>query len=71
MEVADLSKTLRGHFSLPFQTGGYASPTPFRPMSPNISSPPQPLAMHFGPMSPSLDPTLFFSPSASGQLNLR
>ncbi|KGL88401.1 Protein PAT1 2, partial [Charadrius vociferus] len=52
------------------QTAGYASPTPFRPMSPNISSPPQPLAMHFGPMSPSLDPTLFFSPSASGQLNL-
>ncbi|XP_009893846.1 PREDICTED: protein PAT1 homolog 2 [Charadrius vociferus] len=52
------------------QVTGYASPTPFRPMSPNISSPPQPLAMHFGPMSPSLDPTLFFSPSASGQLNL-
>ncbi|KAM6387951.1 protein PAT1 homolog 2 isoform 3-T3 [Pluvialis apricaria] len=52
------------------QTAGYASPTPFRPMSPNISSPPQPLAMHFGPMSPSLDPTLFFSPSANGQLNL-
>lgn len=26
--------------------------------------------MHFGPMSPSLDPALFFSPSASGQLNL-
>ncbi|XP_049667493.1 protein PAT1 homolog 2 isoform X2 [Accipiter gentilis] len=48
----------------------YASPTPFRPMSPNISSSPQPLAMHFGPMSPSLEPTLFFSPSASGQLNL-
>ncbi|XP_054692740.1 protein PAT1 homolog 2 isoform X3 [Grus americana] len=52
------------------QTAGYASPTPFRPMSPNISSPPRPLAMHFGPMSPSLDPALFFSPSASGQLNL-
>ncbi|KFP99859.1 Protein PAT1 2, partial [Haliaeetus albicilla] len=48
----------------------YASPTPFRPMSPNISSSPQPLAMHFGPMSPSLEPALFFSPSASGQLNL-
>ncbi|KFZ56813.1 Protein PAT1 2, partial [Antrostomus carolinensis] len=48
----------------------YASPTPFQPVSPNISSPPRPLAMHFGPMSPSLDPTLFFSPSASGQLNL-
>nr|XP_009483006.1 PREDICTED: protein PAT1 homolog 2 [Pelecanus crispus] len=52
------------------QTTGYAAPTPFRPMSPNISSPQRPLAMHFGPMSPSLDPTLFFSPSASGQLNL-
>ncbi|XP_033922050.1 protein PAT1 homolog 2 [Melopsittacus undulatus] len=39
-------------------------------MSPNISCPQQPLAMHFGPMSPSLDPALFFSPSASGQLNL-
>ncbi|XP_010569856.1 PREDICTED: protein PAT1 homolog 2 isoform X4 [Haliaeetus leucocephalus] len=48
----------------------YVSPTPFRPMSPNISSSPQPLAMHFGPMSPSLEPALFFSPSASGQLNL-
>ncbi|KFW66969.1 Protein PAT1 2, partial [Pygoscelis adeliae] len=52
------------------QTTGYAAPTPFRPMSPNISSPPRPLAMHFGPMSPSLDPALFFSPSASSQLNL-
>ncbi|XP_010020675.1 PREDICTED: protein PAT1 homolog 2 [Nestor notabilis] len=52
------------------QTTGYASPTPFQPMSPNISRPPRPLAMHFGPMSPSLDPALFFSPSASGQLNL-
>ncbi|XP_063202271.1 protein PAT1 homolog 2 isoform X4 [Chroicocephalus ridibundus] len=52
------------------QTTGYASPTPFRPMSPKISSPPRPLSMHFGPMSPSLDPALFFTPSASGQLNL-
>ncbi|KAM9275338.1 protein PAT1 homolog 2 isoform 2-T2 [Morus bassanus] len=52
------------------ETAGYAAPTPFRPMSPNVSSPPQPLTMHFGPMSPSLDPALFFSPSASGQLNL-
>ncbi|XP_075287707.1 protein PAT1 homolog 2 isoform X1 [Opisthocomus hoazin] len=52
------------------QTSGYASPTPFRPMSPNISSPTRPLTMHFGPMSPSLDPALFFSPSASRQLNL-
>ncbi|XP_065544288.1 protein PAT1 homolog 2 isoform X2 [Lathamus discolor] len=52
------------------QTTGYTSPTPFQPMSPNISCSPRPLTMHFGPMSPSLDPALFFSPSASGQLNL-
>ncbi|KAK2539130.1 protein PAT1 homolog 2 isoform X3 [Columba livia] len=52
------------------QTAGYTSPTPFGPMSPTVSSPPQPLAMHFGPMSPSLDPALFFGPSASGQLSL-
>ncbi|XP_067161789.1 protein PAT1 homolog 2 isoform X2 [Apteryx mantelli] len=52
------------------QAAGFASPAPFRPMSPNISTPPRPLTMHFGPMSPSLDPSLFFSPSASGQLNL-
>ncbi|NXU22672.1 PATL2 protein, partial [Thalassarche chlororhynchos] len=52
------------------QVTEYTAPTSFRPVSPNISSPPRPLAMHFGPMSPSLDPTLFFSPSASGQLNL-
>ncbi|NXD85441.1 PATL2 protein, partial [Halcyon senegalensis] len=52
------------------QTAGYGSPAPFRPVSPTIGSPPRPLTMHFGPMSPSLDPALFFSPSASGQLNL-
>ncbi|XP_040458191.1 protein PAT1 homolog 2 isoform X2 [Falco naumanni] len=52
------------------QTTGYAPPTPFRPMSPNIGSPPRSLAMHFGPISPSLDPALFLSPSASSQLNL-
>ncbi|NXQ91394.1 PATL2 protein, partial [Nyctibius grandis] len=52
------------------QAAGYASPTPFQPMSPTISSPPRPLAMHFGPTSPSLDPALLFGPSASGQLNL-
>ncbi|XP_057276527.1 protein PAT1 homolog 2 [Pezoporus wallicus] len=52
------------------QTTGYTAAAPFQPMSPNISRPPRPLAMHFGPMSPSLDPALFFSPSASGQLNL-
>ncbi|NWI08804.1 PATL2 protein, partial [Crypturellus soui] len=52
------------------QAAGFASPAPFRPVSPNLGTPPRPLAMHFGPMSPSLDPSLFFSPSASGQLNL-
>ncbi|XP_062439677.1 protein PAT1 homolog 2 isoform X2 [Rhea pennata] len=52
------------------QAAGFASPAPFRPMSPSISTPPRPLTMHFGPMSPSLDPSLFFSPSTSGQLNL-
>ncbi|NXH74411.1 PATL2 protein, partial [Hydrobates tethys] len=52
------------------QVTEYVAPTPFGPVSPNISSPPRPLTMHFGPMSPSLDPALFFSPSASGQLNL-
>ncbi|NXG16785.1 PATL2 protein, partial [Grallaria varia] len=52
------------------QTAGYASPTPFQPGSSTMGSPSQPLAMHFGPMSPSLDPALFFSPSASSQLNL-
>ncbi|XP_074736542.1 protein PAT1 homolog 2 isoform X1 [Strix uralensis] len=52
------------------QTTGYASPSSFQPVSPSISSPPRSLATHFGPMSPSLDPALFFSPSASGQLNL-
>ncbi|XP_071611383.1 protein PAT1 homolog 2 [Heliangelus exortis] len=52
------------------QTAGYASPAPFQPMSPPISRPPRPLAMHFGPVSPSLDPTVFFSPAASSQLNL-
>ncbi|XP_026711410.1 protein PAT1 homolog 2 isoform X3 [Athene cunicularia] len=52
------------------QTTGYVSPSSFQPVSPSISSPPRSLTMHFGPMSPSLDPALFFSPSASGQLNL-
>lgn len=53
------------------QTAGYAPPTPFQPGSPTVGSPPRPLGMHFGPMSSSLDPALFFSPSAMGQLNLR
>ncbi|NXJ70745.1 PATL2 protein, partial [Rostratula benghalensis] len=52
------------------QSAGYASPTPFQPMPPKIGSPSQPLGMHFGPMSPSLDPALFFAPAASGQPNL-
>ncbi|NWI70201.1 PATL2 protein, partial [Todus mexicanus] len=52
------------------QTAGYGSPAPFRPVSPSMSSRPQSLAMHFGPMSSSLEPAHFFSPSASGQLNL-
>ncbi|NXI05006.1 PATL2 protein, partial [Pachycephala philippinensis] len=52
------------------QTAGYAPPTPFQPRSPTMGSPPRPLGMHFGPMSSSLDPALFFSPSATGHLNL-
>ncbi|NWQ59686.1 PATL2 protein, partial [Neopipo cinnamomea] len=52
------------------QVTGYKSPAPFQPGSPTMDSPLQPLAMHFGPMSPSLDPALFFSPSANSQLNL-
>ncbi|KGL73884.1 Protein PAT1 2, partial [Tinamus guttatus] len=52
------------------QATGFASPAPFRPVSPNLGTAPRPLTMHFGPMSPSLDASLFFSPSASGQLNL-
>ncbi|NWZ25449.1 PATL2 protein, partial [Asarcornis scutulata] len=51
------------------QSTGYAPPTRFRPLSPNVGTPPRPLAMHFGPMSPSLDPCPFFSPSASSQFN--
>ncbi|KFU95837.1 Protein PAT1 2, partial [Chaetura pelagica] len=52
------------------QTTGYGSLAPFQPVSPTTSSPPRPLAMHFGPVSPSLDSAVFFSPSASGQLSL-
>ncbi|XP_019388784.1 PREDICTED: protein PAT1 homolog 2 isoform X2 [Crocodylus porosus] len=51
----------------PSQSSEYTSPMPFRPMSPNIRTPTQPLGMRFGPMSPSLDPSLFFSPSAGLQ----
>lgn len=52
------------------QSAGYVSPGPFSPLSPNIGTPPRPLTMHFGPMSHSLDPSVFFSPSTSGHLNL-
>ncbi|XP_072201750.1 protein PAT1 homolog 2 isoform X2 [Excalfactoria chinensis] len=51
------------------QSSGYMSPGPFSPISPNIGTPPRPFTMHFGPMSHSLDPSVF-SPSTSGQLNL-
>ncbi|XP_068060367.1 LOW QUALITY PROTEIN: protein PAT1 homolog 2 [Anomalospiza imberbis] len=53
----------------PNQTAGYVPPTPFQPGSSTVGSPPRPLGMHFRPMSSSLDPALFFSPSAMGQLN--
>ncbi|XP_064013234.1 protein PAT1 homolog 2 isoform X2 [Pogoniulus pusillus] len=52
------------------QSTGYSSPSPFRPASPSLGSPAPPLATHFGPMSPSVDPALLFSPSASSQLSL-
>ncbi|CAN2387585.1 negative regulation of cytoplasmic mRNA processing body assembly [Pristimantis euphronides] len=49
------------------QSPGFMSPTPFRPMSPNISTPTRPMTpkmvrMHFGPMSPSPSVSPFFSP---------
>lgn len=56
--------------SLP-QMAGYAPPTPFQPGSPTVGSPPRALGMHFRSMSSSLDPALFFSPSAMGQLDFR
>ncbi|NXJ08850.1 PATL2 protein, partial [Odontophorus gujanensis] len=52
------------------QSAGYMSPAPFSPLSPTIGTPPRPLSMHFGPVSHSLDPSVFFSPSTSSQLNL-
>ncbi|XP_031472062.1 protein PAT1 homolog 2 isoform X2 [Phasianus colchicus] len=52
------------------QSAGYMSPGPFSPLSPNIGTPPRSLTMHFGPVSHSLDSSVFFSPSTSGQLNL-
>lgn len=53
----------------PSQTAGFAPPSPFQPGSPTVGSPPQPLGVHFRPMASSLDPAVFFSPSAMGQLN--
>ncbi|XP_030137476.4 protein PAT1 homolog 2 isoform X1 [Taeniopygia guttata] len=53
----------------PNQTAGYVPPTPFQPGSPTVGSPPRPLDVHFRPMSSPLDPAVFFSPSATGQLN--
>ncbi|XP_066454620.1 protein PAT1 homolog 2 [Eleutherodactylus coqui] len=52
------------------QSPGFMSPTPFRPMSPNISTPIRPMTpkmvrMHFGPMSPSPSLSPFFSPMAN------
>ncbi|KAG9486202.1 hypothetical protein GDO78_008998 [Eleutherodactylus coqui] len=52
------------------ESPGFMSPTPFRPMSPNISTPIRPMTpkmvrMHFGPMSPSPSLSPFFSPMAN------
>lgn len=55
----------------PSQVAGYAPPAPFQPGSLAVGSPPRPLGLHFRPMASSLDPALFFSPSAMGQLNFR
>nr|BAR91323.1 Pat1a protein [Glandirana rugosa] len=51
----------------PNQSPGFMSQTPFRPMSPNISTPVRPMTpkmvrMQFGPMSPSPSMSPFFSP---------
>ncbi|XP_073473270.1 protein PAT1 homolog 2 [Aquarana catesbeiana] len=51
----------------PNQSPGFMSQTPFRPMSPNISTPLRPMTpkmvrMQFGPMSPSPSMSPFFSP---------
>ncbi|KAM9320382.1 protein PAT1 homolog 2 [Gastrophryne carolinensis] len=51
----------------PNQSPGFMSQTPFRPMSPNISTPVRPMTpkmvgMHFGPMSPRPSMSPFFSP---------
>ncbi|XP_040194852.1 protein PAT1 homolog 2 isoform X2 [Rana temporaria] len=51
----------------PNQSPGFMSQTPFRPMSPNVSTPVRPMTpkmvrMQFGPMSPSPSMSPFFSP---------
>ncbi|XP_069059314.1 protein PAT1 homolog 2 isoform X3 [Pleurodeles waltl] len=60
----------------PNQSPGYVSQTPFRPMSPNISTPSRPMTpkmvrMHFGPMSPSPSFSPFFSPMANSLQRFR
>lgn len=49
------------------QSPGFMSQIPFRPMSPNVSTPSRPMTpkmvrMHFGPMSPSPSLSPYFSP---------
>uniref|UniRef100_A0A8C5MR46 mRNA decay factor PAT1 domain-containing protein n=1 Tax=Leptobrachium leishanense TaxID=445787 RepID=A0A8C5MR46_9ANUR len=49
------------------QSPGFMSQTPFRPMSPNISTPSRPMTpkmvrMHFGPMSPNPNISPYYSP---------
>ncbi|XP_078512082.1 protein PAT1 homolog 2 isoform X2 [Lissotriton helveticus] len=60
----------------PNQSPGYMSQTPFRPMSPNISTPSRPMTpkmvrMHFGPMSPSPSFSPFFSPMTNSLQRFR
>lgn len=55
----------------PSQPRGYMSPTPFRPMSPNVSTPirrpstPKMMQMRFGAASPAPRTPSFYSPSAN------
>ncbi|XP_069492359.1 protein PAT1 homolog 2 [Ambystoma mexicanum] len=60
----------------PNQSPGYMSQTPFRPMSPNISTPSRPMTpkmvrMHFGPLSPSPSLSPFFSPMTNSLQRFR
>ncbi|XP_053561933.1 protein PAT1 homolog 2 [Bombina bombina] len=60
----------------PNQSPGFMSQTPFRPMSPNVSTPVRPMTpkmvrMHFGPMSPSPSVSPFFSPMGSTMQRFR